>query len=354
MSRLKILKIYVVFWLFIFFLLYANFDKVVVFFLSSLTFNIAVLTMLAIGTVVIVGAAIKLTMLTGSFSILRYKKGAELQYYLKTLRGTFPEDIANLLEKRVNQTKMTFSKDDIAQVNEWMEEKSHNEKVYINFFIGTSLMLGLLGTFVGLLTAIEEMSGIVLSLSGDINLAEVIQGFSGPISGMATGFGSSLFGVTSAIILSVKGYILNRNEEIFLVEVKDWMNSLQQTSVDMSNATPEEMIRSFAQTSITLAENMEKLTHGNETMVGMLSSGMEEESSSRKIEVKILEGISNALRELNINQYQSSTAIDESLQELSSATINGNTAIKSMLELQEKNNKLLEELIRKLDQKSRV
>jgi len=53
MRRLKILKIYFVFWLFIFFLVFANFKMFISFFMATLTFNIAVLTVLAIGMVIV-------------------------------------------------------------------------------------------------------------------------------------------------------------------------------------------------------------------------------------------------------------------------------------------------------------
>ncbi len=353
MSRLKILKIYVVFWLFIFFLLYANYEKVYSFFLATLTFNVAVLTVLAIGVIIIVNAALRLTMLTGSFAVIRYKKKEGLKQYITTIQKTFPTDIANMLVKRASQSEITFSQDDITKTIDWMEERVYNQKVYINFFVGTSLMIGLLGTFVGLLTAIDQMSVIIFSLSGDVNLAEVIKSFSGPISGMAIGFASSLFGVSSSLILSMKGYILNRSEEVFLIEVKDWMNSKKGELIDMSNATNDDMMRSFAQTSVTISQSLNTLTKGSETMVRLFSSNLEEGKRLRNDEMKVIENISNALRELNINQYQSFSAADESLQELSSATINSNKSIKSMLKLQEKNNELLSSLVSQLNERSK-
>ncbi len=74
--------------------------------------------------------------------------------------------------------------------------------------------------------AIGEMGGIITSLRGDINIGEVMARFAGPIAGMSMGFGSSLFGVAAALILSIKGYILNRNQEMLIEDVQDWMNSI--------------------------------------------------------------------------------------------------------------------------------
>lgn len=100
MRRLKILKIYFVFWLFIFFLVFANFKMFITFFMSTLTFNIAVLTTLAIGMVIVYHAAFRLTMLAGTFGILAYKKGDQLIYYLQGIDRIMPASIAHMFYKR--------------------------------------------------------------------------------------------------------------------------------------------------------------------------------------------------------------------------------------------------------------
>lgn len=70
------------------------------------------------------------------------------------------------------------------------------------------MLVGLLGTFVGLVEAIDSMGQIILSLNGDVDIKQIMQDFSGPLSGMAIGFGASLFGVVSAVVLGLNGYIL--------------------------------------------------------------------------------------------------------------------------------------------------
>ncbi len=68
------------------------------------------------------------------------------------------------------------------------------------------------------------MGRIILSFGGDnIDLAEIMTGFSGPLGGMAIGFSSSLFGVSSAIILNLMQYILTKSQNSFLEDVQEWM-----------------------------------------------------------------------------------------------------------------------------------
>lgn len=368
MRRLKILKIYTVLWLFLFFLVYANFDQVANFFMATLSFNIAIITILAIGLIVIINAAFKLTMLTGTFAILRYKKGKQLEFYLHGIEKVFPNNIANMFKKRAQKKVLYFTQQEVQNVTNWLEENFSNQKTYISFFTGTVLMIGLFGTFTGLLKAIDQMGSIILSLSGDINLSEVIASFSGPLGGMAIGFASSLFGVAAAIILSVKGYILNRNEAIFIEDVYDWMQgqvvesqAVEQAAEGTSQVGGGQAIQSsnlsggmmdlFIDQIGDLSNQMEKYNKSNEAMFGMLSESIEGGNETTQKQMIVLESISNGLKELNINQFSNASNIEESLQEVSGAIMNENKTMKKMLELQEQNNEMLALLIQHLDLK---
>jgi hypothetical protein len=366
MRRLKILKIYFVLWIFLFFLVYSNFDTASTFFLATVTFNIAIITVLSIGLIIIISAAFQLTMLTGTFAILRYKKGDELEFYLRGIDKVFPQNIANMFQNRARKKVLFFTKQEFDDIAQWLEDKFSNIKTYITFFTGTVLMIGLLGTFTGLLQAIDEMGSIILGLSGDINLAEVIAGFAEPLSGMAVGFASSLFGVASAIILSIMGYILNRNEAIFLEDVYDWMkgqiveshNLSQNNSASggdaSSNSTSGGMMDLFVDNISALSDQMEKYNKSNEAMFGMLSDSIDNGNETTQKQMAVLENISTGLKELNINQFSNANIMEESLQEVSGAIMNENKTVKKLLDLQEQNNEMLSVLIKHLHTKDEI
>jgi len=346
--------------MFLFFLVYANFDIAYTFFMATVTFNVAIVTVMGIGLIIILSAAFHLTMLTGTIGILRYKKGDKLEFYLRGINKIFPPNISTMFQNRARKKVLFFTKDEIDDVLGWLEDKFSNTKKYITFFTSTVLMIGLFGTFTGLLKAIDEMGAIILGLSGDINLAEVISGFSQPLSGMAIGFASSLFGVAAAIILSIMGYILNRNEAIFLEDVQDWMKGQivegtslsQQASADgstVSNNMSGGMMNMFVDNISALSEQMEKYNKSNEAMFGMLSQSIDNGNETTKKQMTILENISNGLKELNINQFSNANIMEESLQEVSGAIMNENKTMKKMLELQQQNNAMLSLLVDHLD-----
>ena len=373
MRRIKILKIYFIFLLFLVFLVFSNIQLITTFFMATLTFNIAILTIFSIGLLILYQSAVKLTMLSGTFGILAYKKGKALEFYLQGITGVFPATIAHMFNKRAKKGVLYFTQDEAKNVSEWLGEQFFNQKGYTNFFVGTSLMLGLFGTFTGLLVAIDEMGAIILSFGGDdIDIGEVMTKFSGPLGGMSIGFASSLFGVASAVILNVMQYILTRNQAAFLDDVEDWMkgkiiesqssdtlDSLQGTEVaglrSGSDGSSEQSLLSagfldvFVDTMGDFTEKLDKSNKASEDLHKLISQNIAQSSRTSEKESVLLESIVNNLRELNVNQFSNASMMEESLQEISNVILAEHRSVKKNLTLQEENNKLLSELINRIE-----
>ena len=225
MKRLKIFKAYFILWLFVYFIAISNLETFKLYFLSTLTFNIAIVSLLAVGTFMLFKAGKDLTMVTGTFGVLMYKKG-DISFYIKGIEKIFPSHIAQKIKMRAQSQNLLFTQQEAEDILAWLEEKYSNQNKYNNFFIGTVLMIGLLGTFAGLLGSIASMGSIVSSLAGsNVNISKIMADFAILLSSMAVGFGSSLFGVISAILLSIKGYILNKAQESLLSGVENWLQS---------------------------------------------------------------------------------------------------------------------------------
>jgi len=374
MRRIKILKIYFIFLLFLVFLVFSNIQLITTFFMATLTFNIAILTIFSIGLLILYQSAVKLTMLSGTFGILAYKKGKALEFYLQGITGVFPATIAHMFNKRAKKGVLYFTQDEAKNVSEWLGEQFFNQKGYTNFFVGTSLMLGLFGTFTGLLVAIDEMGAIILSFGGDdIDIGEVMTKFSGPLGGMSIGFASSLFGVASAVILNVMQYILTRNQAAFLDDVEDWMkgkiiesqssdtleslqgsefgvmrNSSQGSSSDQ-NILSAGFLDVFIDTMGDFTEKLDKSNKASEDLHKLINQNIAQSSRTSEKESVLLESIVNNLRELNVNQFSNASMMEESLQEISNVILAEHRSVKKNLTLQEENNKLLSELINRIE-----
>lgn len=247
MKRIKVLKAYFIIWLFILYVVYVNSDLLGIFFMATVIFSTSIVGLLAVGTLYQLVSGLDILMLGGTFGALAYKKTG-YEFYLRSIDSLLPANIAHMLQSRKSQQAMLFTQEESRNIIEWLEDKFHKQKSYINFFINTSMLIGLLGTFVGLVEAIDSMGQIILSLNGEIDIKEIMQDFSGPLSGMAIGFGASLFGVVAAVILGINGYILFRSQDTLISGIEDW---LKDRIIDIA---PEVMGRSTGTTTIDLPE----------------------------------------------------------------------------------------------------
>ena len=259
-----------------------------------------------------------------------------------------------------------FSSSDVSSITSSILDK----RSLAAFFVGTSLTLGLLGTFAGLLVAIDQMGKIILSFGGDnIDMGEVMTAFSGPLGGMAIGFASSLFGVTSAIILNLMQYILTKSQAAFLEDVQEWMKGriVESQAIDTIEdmGATKSVVSSSSNDSMasagfldifvdTIGDFTEKMEHSNnlsQDMFKKIADKLDQTVSNADNESILLKNLIEVMKESNVNQYSSSKLIEESLQEISTVILSEHKTIKKSLLLQEENNKLLVQLINTLEKK---
>ncbi len=371
MRRVKTLKLYFVVMLFIVFLIYSAFGKIKMFFFATLDFNIPIVTLLLIGMLVLYQGALKLTMLAGTFGTLAYKKGKDLEFYLEGISNILPATIAHMFHRRAKKGVLFFTEHEATEVVHWLEGQFHQQKGYSSFFVGTLLTLGLLGTFSGLLVALDEMGKVILSFGGDnVDIGDIMTGFSGPLGGMAIGFAASLFGVSAAILLNLMQYILTRNQDAFIEDVQNWMKGKileTQSSEKLEEIHETEefsnirgghsseggqmtsgFIDAFVNSMSDFSEKMERANKSSEEMFIKLATKLEQTVDKSGNETTLLRNILEVMRETNVNQFSNAKMMEETLQEISTVIVSEHKTLKRNLEIQEQNNKLLLELITNL------
>ena len=282
--------------------------------------------MLTIGIIMLMKASTNLVMLAGTFGTLAYKKD-NLTFYLKGIEKIMPANIAHMFHSRAEKGVMLFTSEESRDVIEWIEDKFFNQNRYTNYFIGTVLMIGLLGTFTGLLIAIDDMGRIIMSLSGDIDLGKVISDFSGPLAGMAVGFGSSLFGVVAAIILGIKGYILNKNQEILIEGVEDWLkgriinvNSTGPAVMGADGQLPDQQhsfMDVFVEQISTMTSEMKNINQSNERLHSITIASVQQARNEHELSIDIMESMSKSLQSIDTNAQQTSSMLNEQFTALS-------------------------------------
>jgi hypothetical protein len=68
------------------------------------------------------------------------------------------------------------------------------------YLVGLLVMLGLLGTFVGM---VETLSGAVIALEGTTELQAIRAGLAAPINGLSVAFGTSVAGIAASAMLGL-------------------------------------------------------------------------------------------------------------------------------------------------------
>ena len=103
------------------------------------------------------------------------------------------------------------------------------------YLIGLLIFLGLLGTFWGLLETVASVGTTVSNMSlssGDFEtlFAELQRGLGAPLSGMATAFSSSLFGLAGSLVLGFLDLQAGQAQNRFYMDLEEWLSSITRLS----------------------------------------------------------------------------------------------------------------------------
>jgi hypothetical protein len=95
------------------------------------------------------------------------------------------------------------------------------------YAIGLLIFLGLLGTFWGLLDTVSSVGGAIANLQagGDSTemFARLKASLEGPLKGMGTAFGASLFGLSGSLVLGFMELQAGQAQNRFFNDLEDWL-----------------------------------------------------------------------------------------------------------------------------------
>ena len=103
------------------------------------------------------------------------------------------------------------------------------------YMIGLLIFLGLLGTFWGLLETISAVADAIAGMQ--VTAGDAVQMFAtlkasieGPLKGMATAFGASLFGLSGSLVLGFLELQASQAQGRFHIELEEWLASATRVS----------------------------------------------------------------------------------------------------------------------------
>jgi hypothetical protein len=130
------------------------------------------------------------------------------------------------------------------------------------YMIGLLIFLGLLGTFWGLLQTIGSVADAISNLqvaAGDAvqMFSKLKAGIEGPLKGMSTAFGASLFGLSASLVLGFLELQASQAQGRFHTELEEWL--ARATSLSTAGAAAETPQRIPAYVEALLERNTEGL-----------------------------------------------------------------------------------------------
>lgn len=106
-------------------------------------------------------------------------------------------------------------------------------KANVSYISGILVMLGLLGTFLGLLATIDAVGSALNSMSniggesGEVGVEEMtgfIGSLAAPLQGMGLAFSSSLFGLSGSLLIGFFLYLVGTPQNAFMENVSRWID----------------------------------------------------------------------------------------------------------------------------------
>ena len=135
-------------------------------------------------------------------------------------------------EKR---NKLSLSPMATRAVLDGIASRLDEQRELTRYMIGLLIFLGLLGTFWGLLETIgavaDAISGLQVS-AGDAGqmFAKLKASIDGPLKGMSTAFGASLFGLSASLVLGFLELQASQAQGRFHSELEEWLSGVTRIS----------------------------------------------------------------------------------------------------------------------------
>jgi len=111
-----------------------------------------------------------------------------------------------------------------------VDQRINERKSVVVYFAGLMVFMGLLGAFMGLMHTVgsvgDLIGGMDVSGGGGDSFAKMIEGMKAPLKGMSVGFSSSLFGLSTSMVLGALERCMTSAAKALRDEYEHWISNL--------------------------------------------------------------------------------------------------------------------------------
>ncbi len=145
-----------------------------------------------------------------------------------------------------NGVLIVKSSSDSRSIIESLEQNFSSRSSLISFLGGFLVLLGLMGTFLGLTLTLQSMGEILSTLAGGLAdssdtsilqvMIQLIVELKNPMAGMGTAFSTSLFGLAGSAVVGILAILLSRMHDQLKQRLENWLNEKTEYSASKSGA----------------------------------------------------------------------------------------------------------------------
>ncbi|MGH6886977.1 MAG: flagellar motor protein MotA, partial [Kiloniellales bacterium] len=220
---------------------------------ANVTFNGMILGVLLFGIVYIFWQVLQLKPEIDWLEKLRQQSRGGFVYAAAVSEAQQPRllgPMANMLGERTG--RISLSALSLRTLLDGIQSRIEEKHEISRYLIGLLVLLGLLGTFWGLMETVGAVGGTIAGLSssgGDtLTLFEDLKrGLETPLSGMGTAFSSSLFGLGGSLILGFLELQAGQAHNRFFNELEEWLSGQTRLSSGAGVADGEQSVPAYIQ-----------------------------------------------------------------------------------------------------------
>nr|WP_237442355.1 flagellar motor protein MotA [Saccharibacter sp. 17.LH.SD] len=208
------------------------------------------------------------------------------------------------------QSRLTLSSQTTSTLLDSLESRLDEGREISRYITQLLVFLGLLGTFYGLLLTVRSIADVIggMSVGGSDLTAmfdHVKNGLVQPLSGMATAFSGSMFGLAGALVLGFLDLTAGQAQTRFFNDVEEWFADLTnaekiRTSAPHSPADTA-MLTETIETWVPRVQDFMRLTTENVSLlqqnISMLRKNAHDAEENREKVLQALKDITKSITE---------------------------------------------------------
>jgi hypothetical protein len=221
----------------------------------------------------VINGAILVNLVLGLLYIFRqvFLLGREVWWLEAASQGQPPDDTVRLRllapmasMMRDHRDRLRLSPMATRSLLDGIAARLDEQREISRYAIGLLIFLGLLGTFWGLLDTVGSVGEAISKLQPGGNSTEMFgrlkESLEGPLKGMGTAFGASLFGLSGSLVLGFMELQAGQAQNRFFNDLEDWLSAQTRLSGGTLNVDGEQPLPAYVEALLEQsAESIDKL-----------------------------------------------------------------------------------------------